>query len=669
MCSIAGIVWDTPHSADRTLELVRVMNRALRHRGPDGEGAGVVADGSLTVHHFRGDGSPAAPSITGRSDRQVSLALGMNRLAIRDIEGGLQPMLDESRRVMLVFNGEIYNCGELVGELTASGARFKTHSDTEVILEAYLKWGRRCVERLAGMFAFAIWDDRDGSLFIARDRLGIKPLVWARAGGALVFGSELKSLLATGLVERRVRPSAIDAYLFHLHVPAPAGPLEEVNLLEPGHTLLFKDGRVHIERYWTLSFAPGERRSLAEHGERFRSLLEQAVESHLVSDVPIGAFLSGGLDSSAIAALMKRLGAGDVRTYTVGFDVDAYDESADAAAAARHIGTVHQAIPVSLSSVEDDIVKVLRHYDQPFADSSAVPTYVLCRETARHVKVALAGDGSDEQLAGYPRARQFLALEVMRRAPSALRDALGWAAERAAPALGKRARRARNLADFTRALRGSGRDAPMEAYVHLRHAFRNGWHEALLTPELAAQVSEAASNRHVHDVARASRAKDALTKMLEVEVHTYLPNDILQKVDIASGAHGLEVRVPFLDHRLVEAVAAMPVRAKLSPTETKVVLRRALADVLPPGALKKKKQGFHLPVADWLRGRGRAVIEDVLLSPRAHQRGYFKREVVERMAREHASLAADHGSMLWALLHLELWHRTWVDAAPETNVA
>lgn len=662
MCSIAGLVWEAPMPAHRTHEIVRKMNRALAHRGPDGEGAAVFADGTLCVQRWTGTGEVAIEPTVDHVSSKVSLGLGMNRLAIRDVVAGHQPMRDATGRATIVFNGEIYNCDEIEEELRQAGVVLKTRSDTEVILEAYMRWGHACVERLAGMFAFAIWDDRDASLFIARDRLGIKPLVWARSGGALLFGSELKALLATGLVEKRVRPKAINRYLFHFYVPPPDGPLEGINLLEPGHTLIWRDGEISVRRYWSPSFAPGEPCSLEQHTERFRALFEQAVRSHLVSEVPLGAFLSGGVDSSSIVALMKRLGTGDVHTYTVGFDVHAYDESRDAADSARFLQTEHHAMNVSLSEIEDLIVRVLSHYDQPFADASAVPTYVLCRETARHVKVALAGDGSDEQLAGYPRIKDYAVLEALRHAPGAARM-LGWTVDRLAPLLGgKRARRARNFADYSHVLEAGGAPDPMSGYIHLRNTFRNGWHERLLSADFHRQVRDDDPSFHIHDVSRRSRARDPLSRMLEVEMMTYLPGDILQKVDMASGAHGLEVRVPFLDHRLVEAVAGMPIHAKLRPRESKVVLRRSLGPLLPPNALKKRKQGFHLPVAEWFRARGRPLLHDVLLSKRAKERGYFRPEVLETAAKEHLEGRANHGAMLFSLLQLELWHRAWVDA-------
>lgn len=667
MCSIAGLVWEAPTQSgpegrNHTLEMVRAMNRALSHRGPDGEGVTVIHDRTQVVHRWTGRGEVAAAPWSRPVESRTTVGLGMNRLAIRDVEHGHQPMLDASGRATIVFNGEIYNTAEIAADLRSAGVTLRTRSDTEVIIEAYMRWGEACVDRLAGMFAFAIWDDRDESLFVARDRLGIKPLVWARGGGALLFGSELKGVLAANVIERRVRVEALNRYLFHYYVPPPEGPLEDLFLLEPGHTLTWREGKIAVRRYWAPSFAPAERQPLSAHVERFRSYFEEAVRSHLVSDVPIGAFLSGGLDSTSIVALMKKHSPTDVHTFTVGFDVSAYDESKDAQISASFLDTDHHEVQVGLADIEDLIVRVLSHYDQPFADSSAVPTYVLCRETARHVKVALAGDGSDEQLAGYPRVKEYAVFEALRHVPP-VAQALSWVADRAAPVLGARARRARNFADYAEVLKHGGAADPMSGYIHLRNTFRDGWYERIVTPEFAERVRGDDPSFHVHDAARNSKAPDPLSKMLEVEVLTYLPNDILQKVDMASGAHGLEVRVPFLDHRLVEAISAMPLSAKLRPGETKVALRRALGPLLPPNALKRKKKGFHLPLAEWLRERGRPLVSDMLLGKRARERGYFRYDAIERMANEHLERRADHCRMLFVLLQLELWHRTWVDRA------
>jgi asparagine synthase (glutamine-hydrolysing) len=663
MCSISGFLASAPTSPEALTSIARRMNRALRHRGPDGSGALVGTADALRLTNWSAAGELRWERSVEGVRPSTTFVLAQTRLSIRDLEAGHQPMLDPTGRVAITFNGEIYNADELAASLRSQGFTLRTQSDTEVLLLGYVAWGRRVLDRLRGMFAFAIWDGRDGSYLLARDRLGIKPLHYAETPNGLVFASELKGLLASGLVERRVRRDSIRRYLRHLYVPAPEGPLEQVRSLEPGQFLEVRDGVQRVARYWELTFDRPEHGSLKHHVERFHHELERSVKEHLVSDVPVAAFLSGGLDSSAITALMRPL-TRDLATYTVGFDDPRYDESRDAQLVADHLGTKHHRVHVTLPELAAATEKVLRHFDQPFADSSAVPTYLLAQATARDVKVVLAGDGSDELLAGYRRARDYAMLEGLRRSPRVARRALGVLAERAAPMLGARGRRASNLAEFVDAIDGDEADS-MTAYLHLRRAFRGAWEERLLSPEMR-DAHGLDPDRHVREVAARSGARDPVTRLLHVELATYLPYDILQKVDLATMAHGLEARVPFLDHELVEIAANMPLWAKLLPNEQKVVLRRAMAPLLPRRTLTRRKQGFHLPVSEWFRAEGRAMAHDLLLDETARARGYFERDAVEAILAEHLA-GRDHGSKLWALLQLEFWHRTWVDVDPYAN--
>lgn len=666
MCGIAGLAWDSLRPASPTFEIVRRMNAAQRHRGPDGEGVLLAGGVAPELAFFSGDGVPLGRSGQGLDETLVQVGLGHRRLSIVDVEGGGQPMSDPSGRVWVSFNGEIYNHEELRGRLRQRGAEFRTRSDTEAIVHAWLAWGEDFLQELDGMFGIALWDERERTLVLARDRLGIKPLVWARVEGALLFASETKGLLASGLVERRPRASAIHRFLHHLYVPAPEGPFEETWQLEPGRALVWRNGSERERRYWRLAFDPAPARSDRDWVEAFTSHLERAVGSHLMSDVPLGAFLSGGLDSSAIVATMARLRSAGSRviTSTVAFDQPDHDESADARLVAEHVGSTHHEVLVRQAEVEAAFAEIMRQYDQPFADSSAVPTFLLCRATRRHVTVALAGDGADELLAGYPRARQYAVMQLLRRAPAVVRRPLAEALARGAPVLpGRLQRRARNLSAWLGSLGDvTSPDDPMQAYVHLRNPFRDGWYERLTTPDFASQVRDVDPAAHIAAVARDSHAPDAVTRLLEVELATYLPNDILQKVDIASMAFGLEVRVPFLDHHLVEFVAGMPLHLKLSLRSTKVVLRRAVASRLPRETLRKKKQGFHLPVSEWLRGRGRPILEEILLSSRSLSRGLFDGAALRALVADHVASAADHGARLWALLQLEAWHVNYVDA-------
>ena len=666
MCGIAGILWDDRRPSEETQSIVRAMNAALAHRGPDGEGTLVGDAAGLELRRWDAAGSLAQLARTFPRHHGAHFGFGHRRLSIVDLEGGHQPLSDASGRVWVTFNGEIYNYPSLRAELESHGCTFRTRSDTEVIVHGWLTWGELVMEHLDGMFAFGLWDERDGTLVLARDRLGIKPLLWARVPEALVFASELKGLLAAGLLPRAVRPAAVKRYLYHLYVPAPEGPLQDVQILPPAHALVSRSGRVQVRRYWNLSFAPAPTRSDTEWVEAFRCQLQASVASHLMSDVPVGAFLSGGVDSSTVVALMtaaRGIDAPLVTTCTVGFDVPEYDESDDALAVARHLGTDHQAVRVTSAEIEAAVDEVLRCCDQPFADSSAVPTYLLCKATRSRVKVALAGDGADELLAGYPRFRHFAAMSVLDSMPAAIRrTAVALAGGASHVRGGLPARQARNLAAYLRAPSNGDRTGDMRRYVHLRNVFRGGWYERLLTPDFARSVAGDDPAPHVRAAATDSLAPNRLQRLLHVELATYLPNDILPKVDTASMAFGLEVRVPFLDHHLVEMVAGMPLHLKVNLSQTKVVMRRAFGDRLPHRTLRKRKQGFHLPVTPWFRGPGRDLLNDVLLSPRSLRRGYFEPAMLRQLVDEHVSSVADHGGRLWALLQLEVWHRCYVDA-------
>jgi asparagine synthase (glutamine-hydrolysing) len=610
------------------------MNAAQTHRGPDDEG-----------------------SVVGEAH-----GLGHRRLSILDHEGGRQPMADSRGEVWITFNGEIYNHRELRDQLAADGSRFRTHSDTEVIIQAFLRWGSGCVERLEGMFAFGIWDDRSGTLLLARDRLGIKPLVWAHVSGSLLFASEAKALLASGLVARTVRTSAIKRYLHNLYVPAPETGFSQIHMLEPGRTLTFSNGRIAMRRYWRIACEPAAARRDGEWIDEFRTHLEQAIRSHVIADVPVGAFLSGGLDSSAVVALMARSSGTDrVCTNTVGFETAGYDERRDARAVAAHVGTDHDEVLLGHAETCDAVQQISGLYDQPFADSSAVATYVLCRAARRRVKVALAGDGADELLAGYPRHRQYAALRRLTRLPRPARAAVAALARLGALTGGTHGRRAINLHHFL--TDGGPIGDGIGTYAYLRDPFRNGSYEQQISRGFRSETEDVDPAAHIRAAADDASAADPLQQLLYVELMTYLPNDILQKVDVASMACGLEVRVPFLDAPLVELVAGMPNRLKAGRTATKVVLRRAMADLLPRRTLVKRKQGFHLPLAAWFRNGGRAILEDVLLGTVSLSRGYVDPIGVRAAVDEHVAGIRDHAPRLWALLQLELWHRRWVAAS------
>jgi len=662
MCGIAGVLWHSHQELARSEQTVRRMTDAIAHRGPDGEGffAAASTQARFETHTANGD------TLTGqatRHDSRASLGLGHRRLSIIDLAGGAQPMSDAHQRSWIVFNGEIYNYRALRSELESLGCTFRTQSDTESILHAYRIWGQSCVEHLHGMFAFALWDELESTLFLARDRLGIKPLLWANAPDGFLFCSELKGILAARLLEPSVRRDSIKRFLHNLYVPAPEGPLEKVSTLEPGHSLLFKQGKIELKRFWKPSFAPGRKRSDREWLEAFDGALREAVSSHMVSDVPVGAFLSGGLDSSAITALMAKSGQARSRilTTTVGFEEREFDESKDAQTVADHVGSDHSVVMVRNSDIEPALERVLQAFDQPFADSSSLATFLLCGGARERMKVAMAGDGADELLAGYPRHQHYLGLDLLRTAAGPARHGLGQGARFLASKLHGRASR---VLDQTGAFLASApRTAdPAFPYAYLRNAFRDGLYTRLTTDEFAENTAEADPYQHLHRVVAESQAPHRMQQLLEMELHSYLPNDILQKVDIASMAFGLEVRVPFLDHRLVELVAQMPFHLKWNGRKTKVALRQSVTDLLPARTFKKRKQGFHVPLAAWFRASGARVFRDVALSTRALERGYFRKSILEQLIAEHSSGLKNHGPQLWTLLQLEYWHLNFVDA-------
>ncbi|MDX2054188.1 MAG: asparagine synthase (glutamine-hydrolyzing) [Polyangiaceae bacterium] len=662
MCGIAGILWSGHQELGNSVATVRRMTDALSHRGPDGAGVFARSATGALLENTGTARPPTSQQLSVKSAGQ-SLALGHRRLSIIDLEGGAQPMSEASGRIWVTFNGEIYNYPELRAQLEAEGCVFRTQSDTESILHAYQRWGHSCVEHLHGMFAFALWDEADQSLFLARDRLGIKPLLFAHTAEGFLFASELKGLLASGLLNAQVRPSGIKRFLHNLYIPAPEGPLEGVGLLEPGHTLLLRNGQERKERYWKLDFSPGIRRSDTDWLADFDRTLRDAVRSHRLADVPLGAFLSGGLDSSAVTALLSAPGQAPVLTTTVGFDDVAFDESEDAQRVANHLGTDHAVVRVTNPDIEAALERVLSAYDQPFADQSAIATFLLCQGARQRMKVALAGDGADELLAGYPRHRHYLALEALRTISGPLSAAAGKVLVEAGSRLQGRGRR---VADQTGAFLGSAPRKPDTtfSYGYLRNAFRGGLFERLATEEFQQETAAVDPWEHLHRIVAQSHAPNRMQGLLEMEIHSYLPNDILHKVDIASMAFGLEVRVPFLDHRLVELAAKMPLHLKWNGRQTKVALRRSVAALLPSSTFKKTKQGFHPPIASWFRTSGRTIVQETLLSQRALERGYFRRHVLEALISDHLSSQHNHGPQLWALLQLEFWHRNFVDTHP-----
>jgi asparagine synthase (glutamine-hydrolysing) len=626
MCGIAGFVNRDGRPADRGA--LERMTATLAHRGPDGSGAFVAG--------------PAA--------------LGHRRLAIIDRAGGAQPMANEDLSVWVSYNGELYNEPALRAELRARGHAFRTASDTEALVHLYEDHGPDFVGRLNGMFALALWDARRARLVLARDRMGQKPLFYAEAGdGALVFGSEPKALLAHPGVGRRLDRLGLARYLFYEYVPAPHSIWDGVRKLPAAHLLVWEGGRATVARYWRTPLPSGVPLRFDEAAERFWDVFRAAVGRHRRADVPLGVFLSGGVDSSSVAAALTELEpAAGVRTFSIGFDDPSFDESGWAQAVARHLGTDHRERTCSAATVLDLLPAVASWLDEPMGDASILPTHLLSRFAREEVTVVLGGDGADELLAGYPTFAAERAAGLFRRLPRPARSLAGQAVGRLPVDHG-------NLSfDFQlkQFLRGAAAPA---ALAHQR------WLGSFSGPEIAALLGDDADRtlldveaEHLDRAAALAPGADPLTRSLALYQDTYLPEDILTKVDRASMACGLEVRAPFLDAELVDALAALPARFKYGRGRTKRLLKRAAADKLPAPILGRPKKGFGIPVARWLRGPLAALLDDLLGPDRLARQGLFRPGEVARRVREHRAGARDHRKPLWTLLMFQLWHDRWL---------
>jgi asparagine synthase (glutamine-hydrolysing) len=607
------------------------MGDLLAHRGPDGEG----------FWH------------------QEAVGLAHRRLAIVDLsDAARQPMAAEDPRVRVVCNGEIYNFRELRVELESRGHRFRTRSDTEVLLAAYSAYGIECLSRLRGMFAFALWDGGRRRLVLARDRAGKKPLYYRLDGDGIAFASEPKAFLADPSFEARPDVAALSDYLTCHYVPAPGSAFAGVRRVPPAHYLVVESGQVRLERYWRLHYQPKRQLSEADAAAELLARLRDAVRCRLVADVPLGAFLSGGIDSSTVVALMAEAGAAPVRTFSIGFEEREYDELPYARLVARRYGTDHHEFVVRPEAV-DVLPRLIWHYNEPYADSSAIPTFYLSELTRRHVTVALNGDGGDENLAGYRRhlagrlAERYAGLaRPLRRPLAALLAAL--------PAPGRRMTYARRI------LAGLG-EPPARRYARWASHLDPALKRELTTEDFRREAGDRDSLEHLTEAFRRAEGADLLDATLAGDVETYLPDDLLVKVDIATMAHGLEGRSPFLDHDVMEFCASLPSDLKLRGLTTKYLLKRSVRELLPAPVVDRPKQGFGVPIDRWLRGELRTMVHDVLLDARTLRRGYFREPVVRRLLDEHGRGVRGWHSQLWSLLVLELWHRMFVDRRPEAG--
>ena len=615
MCGIAGIVrWDEQPPA---IEDVQAMCDVMVHRGPDDEG-------------YYDDGRAA---------------LGMRRLSIIDLQTGHQPVSNEDGTVWVVLNGEIYNFKELRLELKGRGHRFSTTSDTETIVHLYEDHGARAVEKLRGMFAFAVWDSKRRTLLLARDRIGIKPLFYALFPGGIAFGSELKSLLQLPQTERRLNWASLGHFLTFGCTSSAESIVNGVHKLEPGHLVSITDGHPKIERYWSVQFSSDARLSENHHVDQLRSLLRESVDIHLRSDVPIGAFLSGGIDSSAVVAAMTGLLGRPVKTFSLGSSVARFDELKYARAVVHAFRTEHYELVLEPHAI--DILEDLAWFqDEPLADSSLIPTYMVSKLAAQHVKVVLTGDGGDEIFGGYDRYLVEQREQKRDRLPQPLRSALG--------ALGRGLPEGVRGRNFCRHFSYRG----FRRYLDAITTYGDTEQRQLLEPSAREQVL------CVDPLANALRdlqkSDDWLSTIQYWDLQCNLPLDILAKVDRMTMAHSIEARPALLDHRLVEFAASMPPRLRLNGATTKVLFKQAMRGVLPDCVIDRPKQGFAIPLAQWFKGDWSGFVRDILLSDTSRQRGIFNPDYTAHLLQLH-DRGRDSSVCLWALTSFELWCRTFLD--------
>jgi asparagine synthase (glutamine-hydrolysing) len=627
VCGIAGIVRPNGEPVDQ--ELVKRMNEAIRHRGPDDDG------------FYFSDG----------------VGLAMRRLAIIDLAHGQQPIPNADGTAWIVFNGEIYNYQEVRAQLEKLGHHFHTNSDTEAIVHAWDEYGTDCPKHLRGMFAFAIWDEREKSLFLARDRVGKKPLLYSQVDGGLVFGSEFTAILQHPRVSREVDYEAIHHYLSFICVPAPLTAYQSIRKLEPGHWLLWKDGEIKIERYWQLDFSNKINITEQEAGERVVDLLRDAVKVRLMSEVPLGAFLSGGIDSSAVVALMAQESAEQVKTFSIGFDEQDFSELHHARRVAEHVGADHHEFIVRPNAMEI-LPTLVEHYGEPFADSSAIPSYYVSRETRQYVTVALNGDGGDECFAGYERyAAMNLAQRYNNLVPGAVRNGVVGNVLKALPEFSSRG----NPLGKAKRFLGAATLGPVQRYLRWVSAFDEAAKSALYSDDFRHQTSGYSTIDIIKPWFAKANGSGIVDASLLTDTMTYLPNDLLVKMDIASMTVSLEARSPFLDHHFMEFAATLPEHLKLRRMTTKYLLKKVLKDLVPTENLTRAKMGFGVPIGHWFRGSMQAFLRETVLSDKALGRGLFDRDKVKQIVDQHTSGRMNHEHRLWSLLMLELWFQRFID--------
>lgn len=638
MCGLTGAVWSDPSRAVSPQELER-MTSVIAHRGPDDQ----------QVWFSGGAGTAFA-------------ALGHRRLSIIDVDNSQQPLSNEDGSITVAFNGEIYNYKELRQQLLAAGHTFRTEGDTETIVHLYEDYGDRCVDHLRGMFAFAIWDQNRKRLLLARDRVGQKPLYYRVEPDRILFGSELKSLLQIRDAPRKVDPRSVDLYLTYQYVPHPHCILEGYNQLPPAHIATWTNGSFETKSYWSPDYAETGQGPAADWSGELRETLTEAVRLRMRSDVPLGAFLSGGVDSTLIVGLMSQLSDEQVRTFAIGFPEARFDERSYAQEAAKLHGTKHTELVIEPSAL-DILPDLIWHFDEPFADSSAIPTMHLSRLTRQDVTVSLSGDGGDELFFGYDRYRAVRMASYADRIPKPLRSIfkLGKLIPASVQQRSFRRRLKRLLDGLT--------SSPRERYLAWISIFDRAQRNALYSANFKSQLGDHQAANFLfaaYDTTK-TRSDDFVSETAFADTVTYLPCDILTKVDRATMSCGLEARSPLLDHKVVELAVSMPRDVKQSLNVGKKILKETFADILPASISSRPKMGFGVPIDVWFRNELKELLYDVLLDSTSQQRGLFEASTVRELIEEHTCGRADHAYRLWALLILELWLRKFIDGDVPTS--
>ncbi len=638
MCGIAGGVWPA-NTNGISLDMLQRMTDAIAHRGPDDQGHWIAP--AVERKHIVGK----APT--------PGVALGFRRLSIIDLSTGHQPLGNEDGSIQIVFNGEVYNYVELRHRLEGSGHRFQTKTDTETIVHLYEDLGVECFEHLNGMFALAIWDAPRERLILARDRMGKKPLYYTVHQGILYFASELKGLMQVPQIPRDIDPGAIDLYLTYQYIPHPHSIYRGIAKLPPGHYAVFENGQITVEPYWKMDWSQETPTTRERASEQLRHLLADSVRIRLRSDVPLGAFLSGGIDSSLIVAIAQQQLETKIRTFSIGFSEADFDETHFAQMVSDHVGTQHERFEVTPDAL-GILDRLVYHYDEPFSDSSAVPTWYLAEMTRREVTVALSGDGGDELFAGYDRYRALqLSQQLQRWLPVSWLNQSWWI-KRLPDSNGRRSflRRVRR---FTEALG----QPPIDRYMNWIQIFGEAQRLDLYQESFVEQLPDRNPNYFMRNAWRNAGNRDVVQCATSADLQTYMPCDLMTKVDIASMAHSLEARQPMLDYRLIEWAAALPSHLKMRGGRGKRLLVDTYYDLLPRAIWNRSKMGFGVPIAKWFRTSLRDRTYDALLGTDARCHAYFRTEAIERLVNEHMSGQSNQAYRLWNLLFLELWLRRW----------